>query len=262
MHKDEKRSKRQLQLNKWKVITGVVVIIAALLLIIPYMQELDEEDIDGILLTAFKDRQNIPHHACIDILKGEKLPGYIETKSLVFDNSTTVRSDVEALINNGLITVNFNAGKVATLRDKIAAIYAGKAVPDAMLVPASYVNLTPKGKAFYRYDDVRDASPPRDKFPRGVVGANLFCAQIEYGGVEKFTTPNKNPFDNNPHQVTWVGFRWKVNERATPWSTDPELAEWLSVPVGKDGWAHDGILLERDDDGNWGLGEKPYTIRW
>ncbi|VUS82409.1 hypothetical protein [Klebsiella spallanzanii] len=253
---DDKESKKRQQYKKWKIATGCVVLFSFFIIVIPYMLQLDEDDIDRVLLTALTERHNIPSYACISIMPGEALPGNIETKLLVTDDKGTVRKDVAALISNGLVTVRFNTGKVPSQRARIKAFYARKDVPEAMMVPSSYVDLTPLGKKFYRYDDLNE------KFPHGVVGVNLFCAHVQYGGVEKFMTPAKNPFDDNPHQVTWVNFRWKPDEHATPWLADSELSEWLSIGREKDGWMHSGILLERDDEGVWGLGKNPYAIRW
>lgn len=76
--------------------------------------------------------------------------------------------------------------------------------------------------------------------------------------------PTKNPFDDNPHEVTWTKFSWKVDDHATPWLADSVLKQQLTITLhpDDDGWERNGILLEKDDSGRWWLGRNPYTIRW
>lgn len=246
--------------KQWAIITGCVVLIGALIIAIPLLCGLNEDDIDKILTTAFEDPHNVSRWACIDLSEGEPLPGNIETGLLTIDDKGNFNHDVAALIKNGLITVRLNSAQGPVAREKLLAVATHKDISALKSVALSYVGLTQEGKKFYRYDD------PGEKLPKGIAGTNRFCARIQYGGVENFTAPAKNPFDDNPHQVTWVNFRWKLDEKATPWLAGTGLVESVAsiseVSGKKDGWMHDGITLERDDDGVWGLGKNPYAIRW
>lgn len=215
--------------------------------------KLDENKIGEILTTSFTDLKNVTKYACVNLFDlGPKLPGNLETASLTYRNQKgVIRKDIAALISSGLITVRLDSGKgsVTTVG------YSGKKTRQD--VPLSYVDLTPLGMSFYRYDDAELINMPKDTY-----GENRFCAYIQYGGIERFMKPAKNPFDNNPHLVTWVEFLWKPDESKTPWLAVPELKERLSFYPKKDGWMRGGIMLEQYDDGHWRLGNKPYAIRW
>ncbi|MCU9952782.1 hypothetical protein OEJ37_05320 [Burkholderia sp. BKH01] len=254
-HKDSNSDKHRGRARMRWLAAGVVVAAAVLVGVrfISSQGGLDKSEIDEILKVALEDKNTAPTDACVS-LTGTELPADVNAKNLLRVDGV-VRKDVQALIDRGLITVKFDAGRgTPTVRN-----------PDYEStdknVPLSHIELTPFGKSFYRYEEFEttDGSSPGGHV---LHMANLFCAHVIYGGVEKFMEPSKNPFDDNPHLVSWVNFLWKPDERATPWLTDPELMNSLSFFPEKDGWAHKGILLERDDNGHWGLGTNPYTIRW
>lgn len=172
--------------------------------------KLDENKIGEILTTSFTDLKNVTKYACVNLFDlGPKLPGNLETASLTYRNQKgVIRKDIAALISSGLITVRLDSGKgsVTTVG------YSGKKTRQD--VPLSYVDLTPLGMSFYRYDDAELINMPKDTY-----GENRFCAYIQYGGIERFMKPAKNPFDNNPHLVTWVEFcgnLMKVRPRGLP----------------------------------------------
>lgn len=216
--------------------------------------ELNENQINTILSTAFTDLKNVPVRACVTLPgAAAELPADVETASLLTMEGI-VQKDVAALIKNGLITVQFNTEKGAPTVKKPGYVAIEKDVS------LSHVEVTPFGKSFYRYDESKSSGALNGK--KGLYTANRFCAHIVYGGMEKFMKPTKNPFDNNPHLVTWVDFLWKPDERKTAWLADKDLKDALRYHPEKDGWAHRGILLEQNDDGRWGLGNDPYTIRW
>lgn len=217
--------------------------------------ELNENIINTALSFALSDIKNVPEYACVKLPEpGGKLPGYTETATLM-TFSGNVRDDVVALIDAGLITVNFNSGKgqSALATFKIKSFIKLNSFPD---VPLSYVELTKFGREFYRYDDTSS-----DENTKGLYGLNRFCSYIQYGGVERFMTPQKNPFDDNPHLVSWVNFKWKPDEHKTPWLGNPVLKDEIAIGRSKDSWSRSGILLELSDD-EWRLGDEPYTIRW
>ncbi|AWH88714.1 hypothetical protein [Limnobaculum parvum] len=239
-------------------IIAVITLIAALSLgvtgIALSQDELNESQINTILSTAFTELKNVPVNACITLPgAAAELPADIETASLQTMEGT-VRKDVAALIKHGLITVQFNTGKGAPTVKKPGYTAIEKDVS------LSHVEVTPFGKPFYRYDESKSSGALNGK--KGLYTDNRFCAHIVYGGMKKFMKPTKNPFDNNPHLVTWVDFLWKPDESKTAWLADKDLKNSLGFFPEKDGWAHRGILLEQNDDGRWELGTEPYTIRW
>ncbi|ANH76830.1 hypothetical protein ACS15_4749 [Ralstonia insidiosa] len=214
--------------------------------------DLSKSKIDEILQVALTDKNMVPTSACVS-LAGAELPADVNAGDLLRADGA-VRKDVQALINRGLITVKFNAGRgTPTVRNPNYESLDKD-------VPLSHIEVTPFGKSFYRYKEFEtvDGSSPGGS---ALHMANLFCAHVTYGGVEKFMEPTKNPFDDNPHQVSWVNFLWKPDQHATPWLSDPDLMS-LSFHPEEDGWAHKGILFEQDDSGHWGLGANPYIIRW
>jgi hypothetical protein len=248
-------------MRKWWIGAALMATVTSLIvarLVFPHgnqdslQRSLDKNEIDAILKAALSENRNLPEHACVS-LPGAELPADVNATSLLTLEGR-LRSDVDALIRSNLITVNFHAGKgKPTVRNP-----AYEAIgPDVHL---SHVELTPFGKSFYRYHELEITNGSSDE--KDLYMMNLFCARVTYGGVEKFTTPAKNPFDDNPHQVTWVNFLWKPDERTTPWLANHELKESLVFHPEDDGWAREGILLERGDDGRWGLGDRPYIIRW
>lgn len=243
---------------KKHVIFGSVLTFISIILIGcgPTFVQLDESKIDAILIAALSDTQNVPNKACVSLPNpGIKLPGNTETNSLLY-SSGDIKSDVAALIDAGLITVTFNSGKGPSALSIFKKSSTRKKLSLAPDVSLSYITLTPLGEKFYRYDD-----PKLGNLPQGLYGVNSFCAHIQYGGVEKYMEPKKNPFDDNPHLVSWVNFKWKIDESRTPWLSNSILRKNLSIYSDKDLWSRDGILLELNDDG-WGLGNEPYTIRW
>ncbi|WP_322083216.1 hypothetical protein [Burkholderia sp. BCC1972] len=240
--------------RRW-LIAGVACAAAVLvgMRVVSPRDELDKSKINAILKPALADKNTAPTDACVS-LAGAELPANVNAKELLRVDGV-VRSDVQALINRGLITVKFNAGKGRpTVRNPD---YESRDTH----VPLSHIELTPVGKSYYRYEEFEttDGSVPGGRVLHMV---NLFCAHVTYGGVEKFMEPSKNPFDDNPHLVSWVNFLWKPDRQATPWLADPDLLGSLTFYPEEDGWAHKGILLERDDNGHWALGDNPYTIRW
>ena len=178
-----------------RLVAGVAVaaIAAAVVAGVRYMSPpggLDKREIDEILKAALADKNTAPTDACVS-LSGAELPADVTAASLLRVDGT-VRKDVQALINRGLITVKFDAGKgKPTIRN-----------PDYEAsdkhVRLSHIELTALGKAYYRYHELESTDPSS---PGGSVlyMMNLFCAHVSYGGVEKFMTPSKNPFDDNPH---------------------------------------------------------------
>lgn len=214
---------------------------------------LDKSRIDEILKVALADRNTVPTNACVS-LAGAELPADVNAKSLLRVDGV-VRNDVQALIDSGLITVKFNAGRgTPTIRNPDYESLDKNA-------PLSHIELTPFGKPFHRYSEL-EMTDGSSSGGRALYMMNLFCAHVTYGGVEKFIEPMKNPFDDNPHLVSWVNFLWKPGERTTPWLANPELRDSLSTHLEQDGWARSGILVERDDNGHWALGDNPYAIRW
>ena len=235
-----------------RIVAGALILMSCS----PVFAQLKESDIDTLLTTALTETQNIPANACVSMPNpGVKLPGNTETASLMYP-SGDIRKDVAALIDAGLITVKFNSGEGASALAVFKAKAAGTDSSTSPNVALSYVELTPLGNKFYRYDD-----PKSGHLPQGLYGANRFCAHIQYGGVEKYMKPLKNPYDDNPHLVSWVNFKWKLDQHKTPWLNNAVLKEQLSIYSDKDSWSRSGILIELNDD-KWELGKEPYTIRW
>ncbi len=254
-HNESKHDQSVRRTRKPWLVAGVAIAVAAFFgaRFMTTRDDLDKRTIDDILKVALADKNTAPTDACVG-LAGAELPADVNAKELLRVDGV-VRKDVQALINRGLITVKFNAGRgKPTIRNPDYE-------PHDTNVPLSQIELTPAGKAFYRYREFesKDASAPGGSV---LYMINLFCAHVTYGGVEKFIEPMKNPFDDNPHLVSWVNFLWKPDQHATPWLADPDLMDSLSFYPEKDGWAHKGILIERDDNGHWALGDNPYAIRW
>ncbi|OXI46185.1 hypothetical protein [Burkholderia aenigmatica] len=255
---ESNRDKPRGRTRRRRLVAGVAVaaVAAAAVAGVRYLSPpggLGKSEIDEILKAALADKNTAPTDACVS-LSGAELPADVTAASLLRVDGT-VRKDVQALIDRGLITVKFDAGKgKPTIRN-----------PDYELsdkpVRLSHIELTAFGKPYYRYQEI-ESTDPSSPGGRVLYMINLFCAHVSYGGVEKFMAPSKNPFDDNPHLVTWVNFLWKPDKQATPWLADPDLLGALSFYPEDDGWAHKGILLERDDNAHWALGNNPYTIRW
>lgn len=213
-------------------------------------EELSKGRIDAILKAALAQSKNAPAGACLPLF-GPGLPADFTTASL-----TDQKKIVDALIKNDLIKVDFNSGN-----GKMTIRTPGYEAtgPDQ---PLSHVELTAPGQKFYQYSE-HETTDSSDG-STNLVMVDRFCAHITYGGVEKFTPPAKNPFDDDPHKVTWVKFSWKVDQDATPWWGDGDLRRVMRIfySPDNDGWQRDGILLEQGDGGRWALGNDPYTIRW
>lgn len=216
---------------------------------------LSEKLANDIISEALTDPAYAPGRACINLEGVPRLPASAATEDL-----TSQKSVVDSLIRNNLIKVNFNVGrgKVVTGNPNYEPIGPGRLL--------SHIELTEFGRRYYQYDEY-DTYDPNE-------GANVlhifakFCAKIKFGGVIKYTNPDKNPFDDNPDPVSWIYFLWQIDSQATPWLADPVLRNRLSFdddsdePDGRKGWKKQGIILERDDHFHWGLGKDPYTIRW
>lgn len=227
----------------------------------PNEEQLDEKQINNIVQGFLLDLKNVPDSACITLPGfGPKLPGYVKT-SVLQTARGEMRKDIASLIENKLMTIKVDAKKGALYPEDPDYIEGEE-------YSLSYIELTPEGKKFLRHE----ASKPyiSKSGNKMVFMTNRFCAHVVYGGMEKFTKPTKNPFDNNPHQVSWVNFLWKPDLSKTPWLADEVLMDALPYypedypkhNSKKENWARIGMMLEQSDDGVWGAGEKPYTLRW
>ncbi|WMY75599.1 hypothetical protein RHD99_06535 [Buttiauxella selenatireducens] len=224
-------------------------------------EQLDETKINNIIQGFLVDLNNVPSNACITLPGfGHKLPAYVKT-SVLQTAGGEMRKDIDSLIKNKLMTVKINAKKGSLYPEDPDYIKGEE-------FPLSYIELTPEGEKFLRHDK---SKPIISKSGNKIVFlTNSFCAYVLYGGMEKFTKPTKNPFDNNPHKVSWVNFLWKPDLSKTPWLADEVLMDALPYypedypkhNSKKENWARIGMMLEQSDDGVWGAGEKPYTLRW
>ncbi|ALM82840.1 hypothetical protein [Bordetella sp. N] len=234
-----------------KLIIGSAIAVAAVAIGARYFlfgENFSKNKADSIIEAALADPQYAPSGSCVNLL-GAELPGNI-TIELLEDQQKLV----DALVKAGLITVDLNAGSG---KMKIKSPDWSPNGPDK---PLGHVELTPLGRQFYDYQEYERRSSGNGET---LVMTNRFCARLTYGGVQKFTPPAKNPFDENPNEVSWVNFTWKFDDAATPWLAVPDLRRRMFgySPDG-DGWVREGMMLEKGDNGYWALGNKPYIIRW
>jgi len=121
----------------------------------------------------------------------------------------------------------------------------------------SHMELTEKGRAYYTDGEARIGSK--------LLYTAKFCAPgLQVGKILDYSKPGKNPFDDNPNAVSAVKFEWRLDRATADWAADPVFYPHITGFPSKsepDEWQTRHIMLERKN-GVWGLGDRPYTIRW
>lgn len=204
---------------------------------------LSESKIRGILVDAMATPTNAPGSACVNVVGVRPLPTDVYTAFL--DEQDKI---VQGLIKHGLITVK-----------RVSASGDGSPPrPDEKPEDASSrMELTEKGRAYYTDGEALIGSK--------LVYTAKFCAPgLQVGRILDYSKPGKNPFDDNPNAVSAVKFEWRLDRATADWAADPAFYPQISGFPSKhepDEWQTRHIMLERKN-GVWGLGDRPYTIRW
>ncbi|MGE8565618.1 hypothetical protein D3C85_333930 [compost metagenome] len=204
---------------------------------------LTESKIHKILVDAMATPTNAPDGACVKVVGVRPLPTDVYTDILQQQDKI-----VQGLIRHELITVK----RVSANGD------GSPPKPDEKPEDAtSRMELTEKGRAYYTDGET-------------LIGSKLFynatfCAPgLQVGKILDYSKPGKNPFDDNPNAVSAVKFEWRLDRATADWAADPVFYPQINGFPSKsqpDEWHNRHIMLERKD-GVWGLGDRPYTIRW
>ncbi|PTX06728.1 hypothetical protein DBL07_06590 [Achromobacter mucicolens] len=204
---------------------------------------LTESKIHKILVDAMATPTNAPGSACVNVVGVRPLPTDVYTVFLQEQDKI-----VQGLIKHQLITVK----RVSADGDG-SPPKPGENPEDA----TSHMTLTEKGRAYYTDGEAHIGSK--------VLYTAKFCAPgLQVGKILDYTKPGKNPFDDNPNAVSAVKFEWRLDRATADWAADPAFYPQISGFPPKDQpdeWQTRHIMLERKD-GVWGLGDRPYTIRW
>ncbi|OAE56776.1 hypothetical protein A7J67_09085 [Achromobacter xylosoxidans] len=204
---------------------------------------LTESKIHKILVDAMATPTNAPGSACVNVVGVRPLPTDVYTVFLQEQDKI-----VQGLIKHQLITVK----RVSADGDG-SPPKPGENPEDA----TSHMTLTEKGRAYYTDGEAHIGSK--------VLYTAKFCAPgLQVGKILDYTKPGKNPFDDNPNAVSAVKFEWRLDRATADWAADPAFHPHISGFPPKDQpdeWQTRHIMLERKD-GVWGLGDRPYTIRW
>lgn len=204
---------------------------------------LSESKVRKILVEAMATPTNAPDSACVSILGVRPLPS--DVYNVFLEDQDKI---VQGLVKHQLITV--------TPIEPDGQGASSKQAQDPEDA-ASRVVLTDKGKAFYTDGEARVG--------RNLVYTAKFCAPgLQIGKILTYTKPAKNPFDDNPNDVSAVKFEWRLDRATAGWAADPVFHPWISgfpSEYRPEEWETRYIMLERKD-GVWGLGDNPYAIRW
>ncbi|AUA57465.1 Uncharacterised protein [Achromobacter spanius] len=204
---------------------------------------LTERKIHKILVAAMATPTNAPGSACVKVVGVRPLPANVYTTFLEQQDKI-----VQGLIKHQLITVK-----------RISANGDGSPPkPDEDPEEAtSRMELTEKGRAYYAESET-------------LIGSDMyysakFCAPgLQVGKILDYSKPGKNPFDDNPNAVSAVHFEWRLDRATADWAADPVFYPQINAFPSEsppEEWPTRHIMLERKN-GVWGLGDRPYTIRW
>ncbi|MDQ8032049.1 hypothetical protein CEG14_11135 [Bordetella genomosp. 1] len=203
---------------------------------------LDDDKIRNILETELARAANVPARACLPLLGVPPLPASASTEVLAAQKPV-----VDALVKNKLITLSPKG------EGRAPGLQPGYEI-DGQL---TQVALTAEGKRVYQ------ASPHTSA---NTLDTALFCPPgLVVGEILHSTDPLKNPNGGNDNLIALVKFQWKLPQPAQGWAADPALAKsvlaWRTAPESEDGWHSAYITLERRGS-TWGLGDRPYVVRW